>query len=177
HGLHVDNYREMWPYRDWVINAFNDNVPYDRFLTEQLAGDLLPGATTPQIVASGFNRAHVTTAEAGTIVEEIRARYEADRVETVSSVALGLTLGCARCHAPKFDPLSTKEYYQFAAFFNSLDDDPLDGNTARHPPVVRVPTPEQSAELEHYRRVAASIQALLAALEAARVDYDDPGPS
>jgi mono/diheme cytochrome c family protein len=152
HGLHLDNYREIWPYRDWVIKAFNANKPYDRFLTEQLAGDLLPGATLDQIVATGFNRCHVTTSEGGSIEEEVYVRNVIDRVDTTGTVFLGLTIGCARCHDHKFDPIQTKEYYQLFAFFNNLDGPALDGNAARPAPTVRVPTAEQREELERVRQ-------------------------
>jgi mono/diheme cytochrome c family protein len=157
HGLHLDNYREMWPYRDWVIKAFNDNKPYDQFLTEQLAGDLLPDATLDQIVATGFNRCHVTTSEGGSIEEEVYVRNVVDRVDTTGTVFLGLTVGCSRCHDHKFDPIKTKEYYQFFAFFNSLDGPALDGNAARPAPTVSTPTAEQKKDLE---RVQQKITAL-----------------
>jgi hypothetical protein len=171
HGLHLDNFREMWPYRDWVIHALNRNMPYDRFLTEQLAGDLLPGATLDQIVATGFNRCHVTTSEGGSIEEEVYVRNVLDRVETTGTVFMGLTVGCARCHDHKFDPIKTKEFYQFFAFFNNLDGPALDGNAARPAPVVKVPTSEQTAELA---RVRQKIDALRKEIdvEVAKVHYD-----
>ena len=133
HGLHLDNYREMWPYRDWVIKAFNDNMPFDRFIVEQLAGDLLPERRrSTSTIATGFNRCHVTTSEGGSIDEEVYVRNVVDRVETNGTVFLGLTVGCARCHDHKYDPVTQKEYYQLFAFFNSIDGSPLDGNAARH---------------------------------------------
>src|SRR4029079_11843303 len=137
HGLHFDNYREMWPYRDWVIKAFNTNLPFDRFLIEQLAGDLLPPpvANAPgapgaldQLVATGFNRCHVTTSEGGSIEEEVYVRNVIDQVQTAGTVLLGLTLGCAVCHDHKFDPLTQKDFYSLFAFFNSVDGRDLDGN-------------------------------------------------
>ncbi len=163
----------MWPYRDWVVGAFNGNLPYDRFVTEQIAGDLLPGATRDQVVASGFNRCHVTTSEGGSINEEVYVRNVVDRVDTTGIVMLGLSTGCARCHDHKFDPFRTKDYYQFFAFFNSLDENPLDGNAARHPPVLSLATPEQAAELERAKRVIAALQKVIAD-ELAQVKYADP---
>src|SRR5262249_5953717 len=147
HGLHLDNYREMWPYRDWVIRAFNDNKPFDRFLVEQLAGDLLPNSTIDQIIATGFNRCHVTTSEGGSIEEEVYVRNVVDQVDTNAMVLLGLPPGCARCHAQKYDPIRMKDYYQLFAFFNSIDGGALDGNIARHQPVVRIETAAQTAGL------------------------------
>ena len=138
HGLHLDNYREMWPYRDWVIRAFNRNMPYDVFLTEQLAGDLLEAPATDQLVATGFNRAHVTTNEGGSIKEEVFVRNVVDRVSTFGTVMLGLTTNCASCHDHKFDPVTQREFYQLFAYFNSLDGDAMDGNRKAHAPVVRV---------------------------------------
>jgi hypothetical protein len=172
HGLHLDNYREMWPYRDWVIKAFNDNKPYDRFLTEQLAGDLLPSATLDQIVATGFNRCHVTTSEGGSIEEEVYVRNVIDRVETTGTVFLGLTVGCARCHDHKFDPIKTKEFYQLFAFFNNLDGPALDGNAARVAPTVRIATAEQTAERDRVQKEIANVRKKIAA-EIAKVKYDD----
>jgi hypothetical protein len=151
HGLHLDNYREMWPYRDWVVKAFNENLPYDRFTVEQLAGDLLPDAAVDQVVATGFCRAHVTTNEGGSIEEEVYVRNVLDRVNTVGSVFLGLTIGCAACHDHKYDPLTQEEFYQLFAFFNSLDGPALDGNVKDPAPVVSVPSEEQAAVLQSVR--------------------------
>ncbi len=147
HGLHLDNYREMWPYRDWVVGAFNANMPYDQFLVEQLAGDLLPEATLEQQVASGFNRCHVSTNEGGSIAEEVYVRNVIDRVDTMGTVFLGMTIGCAVCHDHKFDPVTQQEYFQFFAFFNSLDGQSMDGNVKDPAPTLRVPTAEQTATL------------------------------
>ena len=147
-GLHLDNYREMWPYRDWVINAFNRDLPFDQFVVDQLAGDLLPNPTDEQRVATGFNRAHVTTNEGGSIAEEIYVRNVVDRVTTFGTVFMGLTLECSRCHDHKYDPLSMEDFYSLSGFFNSLDANPMDGNKKDHAPVIKVPTREQTRELE-----------------------------
>lgn len=147
HGLHLDNYREMFPYRDWVIRAFNINMPYDRFTKDQIAGDLAKDATLDQLVASGYNRAHVTTNEGGSIAEEVYVRNVVDRVDTTGTIWLGLTLSCAKCHDHKYDPITQEEYFQFFAFFNSFDGNPMDGNNARHAPVVRVPSEQDKLKL------------------------------
>ena len=152
HGLHFDNYREIWPYRDWVIRAFNNNMPFDQFTIEQLAGDLLDNSTLMQKVATGFCRAHVTTNEGGVIKEEVFVRNVVDRVETTGTVFLGLTLGCATCHDHKFDPISQKDFYQIFAFFNNLDGNPMDGNKAQHAPIIKVPSPEQTKQLADLRQ-------------------------
>jgi mono/diheme cytochrome c family protein len=143
HGLHLDNYREIWPYRDWVIRAFNQNKPFDGFIVEQLAGDLLPSPTLDQIVATGYNRCHVSTNEGGSIEEEVYVRNIVDQVDTNGTVFLGLSTGCARCHDHKYDPIRSKDYYQLFAFFNNIDGPAMDGNSARWEPIVAVPTPEQ----------------------------------
>ncbi len=139
HGIHIDNYREIWSYRDWVINAFNKNMPFDQFTIESLAGDLLPHATLEQKLGSGFNRCNITTSEGGAIPEEYAVLYTRDRVETTTKVWLGLTAGCAVCHDHKFDPLTQKEFYEMAAFFNNTTQQPMDGNIKNTPPVVMVP--------------------------------------
>jgi hypothetical protein len=159
HGLHLDNYREMWPYRDWVIESFNANKPFDQFITEQLAGDLLPGDELSNQIASGFNRLNVTTNEGGSIYEEVFARNVIDRTDAFGSVFLGLTVGCAVCHDHKFDPISQRDFYALSAFFNSLDGQEMDGNVKDHPPVVRVPTPESDQQLEQVRQMRSDLQA------------------
>ncbi len=171
HGLHLDNYREMWPYRDWVVQAFNQNMPYDQFTIEQLAGDLLPDATLEQQIASGFNRCHVTTNEGGSIVEEVYVRNVVDRVVTTGTVFMGMTLDCTRCHDHKYDPFTMKDFYSLFAFFNNIDGSPMDGNSAQPAPVVRVPTAEQEAQLaELDRQIDAVRRQISDAL--AKVDYD-----
>ncbi len=127
-GYSIDGGRDQWIWRDWVIKSFNDNQPYDQFLTEQLAGDLLPNATEQQIVATGFSRNHAITHEGGTIPEENLTNYVADRVKTTSETFLGLTLGCAQCHDHKYDPFTQRDYYRFFAFFNTLGDAGLAGD-------------------------------------------------
>lgn len=148
HGLHLDNYREMWPYRDWVINAFNDNQPFDRFIIEQIAGDLLPDATLEQKVASGLNRLNITTNEEGSIVEEVLARNVIDRTDAFGTVFLGLTIGCAACHDHRFDPITQTEYYSLSAFFNSLDGQAMDGDSQRHAPSIPYPSFDQIQYLQ-----------------------------
>jgi hypothetical protein len=149
HGYHIDSHRDMWPWRDWVIRAFNSNMRFDRFTVEQLAGDLLPGATLDQRVATGFNRNHMINFEGGAIPEEYLNEYVADRVDTTSTVWLGLTMGCARCHDHKYDPIRQREYYQFSAFFNNVSEKGLDGRAGNAAPMLSLPTPDQQARLEN----------------------------
>ncbi len=174
HGLHLDNYREMWPYRDWVIQAFNANVPFDRFTREQLAGDLLPGAGLNEQIASGFNRCNVTTSEGGSIDEELMVRYATDRAETFGTVFLGLTVGCAACHTHKFDPITQTEFYGLYGFFNSFEEPARDGNRKDTPPVVRVLTPDQKTELAELESRIEAVDATIRQ-RLAEVEYEDPG--
>ncbi len=161
HGLHLDNAREMWPWRDWVIQAFNSNMPFDRFTIEQLAGDLLPEPTRDQLVATGFNRNHVSTNEGGVIVAEVQMNNVADRVATTGTVWLGLTLNCAHCHDHKFDPILHDEYFELFAFFNNTTENPMDGNRTDWAPFVRVPSDAQQAELDAMDERIAQIKAEL----------------
>ncbi len=148
HGMHFDNKRSMWPYRDWVIEAYNENMPFDRFTVEQLAGDLLPNPTREQLVASGYNRCNITSNEGGSINEELRVRYTKDRAIVTGTNWLGLTLGCAQCHDHKYDPIGQKEFYRFYAFFKSIADNARDGNALLPPPAIEVPSPRQERKLE-----------------------------
>jgi cytochrome c553 len=148
HGIHFDNYREIWAYRAWVIRAFNQNMPYDQFTIENLAGDLLPQATLDQKIASGFNRCNMTTNEGGIIDEEYAVLYTRDRTETVSAVWMGLTANCATCHNHKFDQLSQKEFYELSAFFNNTTQPVRDGNIKDTPPIIAVPLDSDRARFE-----------------------------
>lgn len=146
-GYNNDEDRSQWMWRDWVINAFNRNMPYDQFIIEQLAGDLLPNATIEQKIATGFNRNHVLTTEGGIIDEEYRVEYVVDRVHTTSTVFLGLSMQCARCHDHKFDPITQKEYYSFFAFFNNIAEKTVGFNQARvSEPFLKIPTEEQKTQ-------------------------------
>jgi hypothetical protein len=165
HGYHIDSQRDMWKWRDWVIDAFNRNMPFDRFGIEQLAGDLLPNATVQQRLASGFNRNHMINYEGGAIPEEYQVEYVADRVDTTSNVFMGLTMGCARCHDHKFDPISQKDYYRFFAFFNTIAEKGLDGKFGNAAPILEMPTAEQASE-------AAWLQQAIAEHEAAMPEKD-----
>jgi len=147
HGLHLDNERTMWRYRDWVVEAFNDNKPFDEFTIEQLAGDLLEDPTNAQLIASGFNRCNPTSAEGGMIADEFLTIYARDRVDTVSTAWMGLTMACVKCHDSKYDPFEMREYYQLYAFFNSLTEGASDRNIRNPDPFLRAPDAEQELEL------------------------------
>jgi hypothetical protein len=173
HGLHLDNERSLWPYRDWVINAFAKNQPFDQFTVEQLAGDLLPNASLDQKVATGFHRCNVSTSEGGSIDEEVRVRYAVDRVETTSTVWLGMTLGCAVCHNHKFDPVTQKEFYGLFAFFNGVAENAMDGNALLPPPLMKLPTTEQSTKLAALDVELAEVRKTIGE-RLAEVKYEEP---
>jgi hypothetical protein len=166
HGIHFDNYREMWSYRDWLIRAFNQNMPFDQFTIESLAGDLLPNATLDQLIASGFNRCNITTNEGGVIPEEYLVLYTRDRTETTARVWMALTANCTVCHDHKFDPMSQREFYEMAAFFNNTTQGAMDGNIKDTPPVVVVPMEEDRARWEALAVAIPKVQGDMAARKA-----------
>ena len=174
HGLHLDNERAIWPYRDWVIKAINDNKPFDTFTIEQLAGDLLPNPSIDQLVATGFNRCNVTTSEGGAIPEEFAVRYGIDRINTLSTVWMGVTVGCAQCHDHKFDPFTQKEFYQLFAYYNNLDENAMDGNAFIYPPTVKLTTDEDREQLASFDKKIEQLDRARR-LNLASIDYKDPG--
>lgn len=155
HGYHIDAERSLWKYRDWVVSAFNQNLPFDQFTIEQLAGDLLPSPTLDQKVASGYVRCNMSTGEGGAIIEEYQAKYSFDRTETMGTTWLGLTLVCSRCHSHKYDPISQKEYYGLYSFFNNLRESVMDGNAPNPDPSIQVPTKDQTSRLEELKKLIA----------------------
>ena len=163
-GYQIDGERSMWRWRDWVIDAFNQNKPFDQFTIEQLAGDLLPNSTFEQKIATAFNRNHRTNSEDGIVPDEYAVEYVVDRVDTTSTVFLGLTLGCARCHNHKFDPLTQKEYYQLYAYFNSIPEDGRANNYGNSAPWMAAPTAEQQHQMKRLEASLAQAERRLAAL-------------
>jgi hypothetical protein len=169
HGLHVDSHRDAWPWRDWVIAAFNRNLPFDRFTVEQLAGDLLPDATREQRIATGFNRNHMISYQGSEIPEKVRTAYVVDRVNTTATVWLGLSFACAQCHDHKFDPIPQRDYYRFFAFFNSIAEKAIDGKDGNAAPLLRLEGGASTMVMEEAARPRET-RVLL------RGDYDRPGP-
>ena len=179
-GYHIDNGRDMTKWREWVIEAFHKNKRFDEFTIEQLAGDLLPNPTLAQKVASGFNRNHMINFEGGAIPEEYQNAYIVDRVNTTSTVWMGLTLGCCQCHDHKFDPFTQKEFYRLYAFFNNVPERGLDGNKGNAMPFIKVPSPEQEKRLAALRTeidvLAKRISGPLPDVDAAQAAWEkDPG--
>ncbi len=158
-GYQSDGERIMWRWRDWVIDAYNRNLPFDQFTVEQLAGDLLPGCTLDQQIATGFNRNHRGNGEGGIIPEEYAVEYVVDRVDTTATVWLGLTLGCARCHDHKFDPVTQREFYSLFAYFNNVPERGKAVKFGNSPPLVRSPTTRQQLELAALERSLAAAEA------------------
>ncbi|MBE2284008.1 MAG: DUF1553 domain-containing protein [Prosthecobacter sp.] len=165
-GYFGDKPRQIWPWRDWVIDAFNANMPFDQFSIEQLAGDLLPDATVKQRIATGFNRNHMANNESGSIDEEFRTEYVVDRVDTTMTTWLGLTAGCAQCHDHKFDPISQREFYQLFAFFNNVPEQGLI-RADNPPPLIEVPTDEQKATLAKAQVMTKTAKAAFASVHEA----------
>jgi hypothetical protein len=166
HGYHIDSGRDMTRWRQWVIDAFNHDMPFDQFTIEQLAGDLLPKATLEQRIASGFHRNHMINFEGGAIPEEYHTAYVVDRVNTTSTVWLGLTLNCCQCHDHKYDPFTQQDFYRLYAFFNNVPERGLDGNKGNAEPVLKVPTPQQEAELASLASQIAELEQRFAAPDA-----------
>jgi hypothetical protein len=162
HGYHIDSHRDMYHWRDWVIRAFNNNMPFDQFTVEQLAGDLLAKPTRDQLIATGFHRNHMINFEGGAIPEEYHVEYVADRVETTSTVWMGMTTGCARCHDHKYDPIKQREFYEMFAFFNQVSEKGLDGRRGNAEPVLKLTTPLERAMLDEITGVLAAREKALA---------------
>lgn len=176
-GYHSDEFRSVWPYRDYVIQAFNENMPFDEFTREQLAGDLLPNPTRDQLVASGFNRLNQITAEGGAQAKEYLAMYMADRIRATASVWMGATMGCAQCHDHKFDPYSTKEFYSLGAFFADIEEPGVYPGGSRFEPVLELPSVDQEARMATLRAEIDAANATLSAdtpeLAAEQADWED----
>jgi hypothetical protein len=170
YGIHYDNSRYIWGYRDYLIKAFNTNKPFDQFAREQIAGDLLPPTSLDQIVASGYVRSGVSSNEGGAIPEELRFNIARERAEAFGATFMGLTVGCAVCHDHKYDPTTQKDFYQLTAFFNNIDEEPFNGDKPDWAPVVRIPKPQN---MEAYNRILVQRAELLRQLNALR--YQEHG--
>jgi Protein of unknown function (DUF1553)/Protein of unknown function (DUF1549)/Planctomycete cytochrome C/Concanavalin A-like lectin/glucanases superfamily len=166
YGLHYDNNRYIWAYRDYLIKSFNTNKPFDQFAREQIAGDLLPPGNLDQIIASGYIRSGVSSNEGGTIPEELRVNIARERTEAYGAAFLGLTVGCAVCHDHKYDPTTQKDFYQLSAFFNNINEEPFNGDKPNWAPVVQIPKPQN---LEGYNQVLAKRAQLLKQLDVLRL--------
>lgn len=176
HGYHIDSGRDMTRWRDWVINSFNRNKPFDQFTIEQLAGDLIPEATLEQKVASGFNRNHMINFEGGAVPDEYHTAYIVDRVNTTGAVWLGLTVGCAQCHDHKFDPITQKDFYRFFAFFHNVPENGLDGSKGNAAPLLKVPDADQERKLKELTLRIQEIERQLAGslpeVDAAQIEWE-----
>ena len=170
HGLHLDNRRGIYPFRDWVVRALNSNQPFDEFITWQMAGDLLPDPTLDQQLATGFVRMNPTTSEGGVIPAEFQAKNNFDRVETFGTVFLGMSMVCARCHTHKYDPVTQKEYYELMSFFNSTAENPLDGNAYIYGPTLRVP--DNQFAWDEWMSIKADRDQLLGHLDAVEIQKE-----
>ncbi len=170
HGMHADGARLMWPWRDWVIQSFNNNMPYDEFITWQIAGDMMPNATTEQKLATAFNRNHAMTAEGGVVDEEFRLKYVFDRANTTATAFLGLTMECAQCHDHKFDPISQKDYYAFSAFYNNVRELGMTGDDGNFGPMLLLPSEQEKHRLDSLEEEKS---ALLSSIENLKKDKSD----
>jgi hypothetical protein len=166
YGLHYDNSRDIWPYRDYVIRSFNSNKPFDQFAMEQIAGDMLPARNLDPLIGSGYVRLGVSSNEGGTIPEELRVNMARERAEAFGATFMGLTVGCAVCHDHKYDPTTQKDFYALTAFFNNLNEKPFNDDRPVWAPVVRIP---KEQNLEAYNRVLAKRSELASQLNAARL--------
>jgi hypothetical protein len=162
HGLHLDNFRSIWPYRDYVIRAFNGNKPFDQFVREQLAGDMLPMKTLDTVVASAYLRAGISSGEGGTLIEELRVNNKRERTEAYGAAFLGLTVGCANCHDHKFDPITQRDFYRLTAFFNNLTEIPSNDDRNDWPPFLRLPKEENRKAYEQVLAKRSEIEGQLA---------------
>ncbi len=174
YGYQSDQLNTQWPYRDWVVRAFNSNLPYDQFLTWQLAGDLIDHPTRDQILATAFNRLHRLTAEGGSIAEEWLVENASDRVQTFGTAMLGLTVECARCHDHKYDPISSRDYYSLSAFFNSIDENGMYDHASKVPsPALMLPTEQQEKQLAAARdEVAKAVDKVATTLTAGDARFE-----